>query len=87
MIHRTRKTISSSIAQHPVHPTTSHIQEKTGFKAYSIGYHTTKSLRDLAVSTAEDVVAVAGPARPVYAVTHSMGAIVLRHIMELPSQG
>lgn len=65
-----------------------HIERQLGYKSHSLGYHTFKSLQELAESTAKDVVQLAdGHRRPVYAVTHSMGAIVLRHIMELPNHG
>ena len=36
---------------------------------------------------AEGVRALAGPSQPVYAVTYSMGGVLLRHMMDLRQKG
>ena len=46
-----------------------------------------QGLQDLADSVANDIRAVAGKDAEVWAVTHSLGGIVLRHIMALPDHG
>ncbi|KAL0035956.1 hypothetical protein WJX77_009293 [Trebouxia sp. C0004] len=66
------------------------IQEDTGFTAVSLQYPSTRQpINKLAAGVAEEVkdLVLHGGHEGVWAVTHSLGGIVQRHIMGLPDQG
>ena len=66
------------------------IQEDTGLTAVSLQYPSTRQpINKLAAGVAEEVkdLVLQGGHEGVWAVTHSLGGIVQRHIMGLPDQG
>jgi len=66
------------------------IQEDTGLTAVSLQYPSTRQpINKLAAGVAEEVkdLVLQGGHEGVWAVTHSLGGIVQRHIMGLPGQG
>ncbi|DBB09385.1 TPA: hypothetical protein ACH3X3_007959 [Trebouxia sp. C0006] len=66
------------------------IQEETGLTAVSLQYPSTRQpINKLAAGVAEEVkdLVLQGGHEGVWAVTHSLGGIVQRHIMGLPDQG
>lgn len=68
-------------------PLRRHIEQELGVKAVSIGYSTRPTLAGLAQTVADEVQQQVGRGGRAFAVTHSMGGIVLRHIMDLPDTG
>ncbi|KAK9807919.1 hypothetical protein WJX73_002237 [Symbiochloris irregularis] len=64
------------------------VEEVTGWKCVCLGYPSrSQPLQALAEGLVEEIKAAAGSSGRVFAVTHSMGGIVLRHIMGLKDQG
>ena len=64
------------------------IGQATGWKTVCLDYPSRRlPLQDLAVGLAEEIRALAGTNGKVFAITHSMGGIVLRHIMGLENHG
>ena len=64
------------------------IKRDLGWECHSLSYpSTSQPLEKLAEGVAEQLESVAGAERPVWAVTHSMGGIVLRHLMQLENNG
>eukprot|EP00241_Pyramimonas_parkeae_P022754 CAMPEP_0114289354 /NCGR_PEP_ID=MMETSP0059-20121206/7325_1 /TAXON_ID=36894 /ORGANISM="Pyramimonas parkeae, Strain CCMP726" /LENGTH=221 /DNA_ID=CAMNT_0001410613 /DNA_START=310 /DNA_END=975 /DNA_ORIENTATION=- len=60
----------------------------TGLECISVGYPSSSmSLSELAAVTAQRVRDACGPDAAVFAVTHSMGGVVLRHMQGLPGTG
>ena len=64
------------------------IRQDLGWECHTLSYpSSSQKLQQLAEGVAEQVQGIAGPDRPVWAVTHSMGGIVLRHIMQMEDKG
>ncbi|KAK9843852.1 hypothetical protein WJX84_003863 [Apatococcus fuscideae] len=64
------------------------IAQNSNWEVHSLSYPSTRQpLLELARGIAKQVQDIAGTGQPVWAVTHSMGAIVLRFIMGLPETG
>ncbi|KAK9865338.1 hypothetical protein WJX84_009877 [Apatococcus fuscideae] len=64
------------------------IKRDLGWECHSLSYpSTSQPLEKLAEGVAEQLESIAGAERPVWAVTHSMGGIVLRHLMQLENNG
>ena len=64
------------------------VGQATGWEVHSLAYPSTEQpLRLLAEGMAEEVKGLARPTQPVYAVTYSMGGVLLRHMMALPERG
>lgn len=62
--------------------------QATGWKTVCLGYPSrSQPLQALAQGLVEKIKEAAGSSGRVFAITHSMGGIVLRHIMGLPDQG
>ncbi|KAK9838669.1 hypothetical protein WJX74_001010 [Apatococcus lobatus] len=69
-------------------PMSRSVGQATGWEVYSLAYPSTEQpLHLLAKGMAEEVRALAQPTQPVYAVTYSMGGVLLRHMMNLPQKG
>jgi len=65
-----------------------YIRESLGLECYCIGYPSMSlGLADLAEIAAAEIRDAVGTEAEVWAVTHSMGGIVLRHIQALPEAG
>ncbi|KAK9839123.1 hypothetical protein WJX74_009927 [Apatococcus lobatus] len=64
------------------------IRQDLGWESHTLDYpSTSQELQQLAEGVAQQLREIAGPDRPVWAVTHSMGGIVLRHIMQMENKG